>query len=306
VTGLQLTALLRRLGPWQGGGAAAVWPRGRGSAGGAAAGTSNGAADGAAGGAAEIRRRTLAATGSVAAAEETTQAWTALAADAQAAVLDLAGTMASAARQTDATTCGSAVLTVLAATGDPSLALWLVTGRLGSVRPPELVGAPPGALALLAIAPAERRFGAVQRVLKRRSTATALFGLPWPAALGTPPWGAARVARFPGVTFHHQPVDDTDRIHLMRVLDAVEQALAAGVPVPLYSGGDSSGGWATATPRHVVLAVGRGPGGLRVFEPGHGRLHTVSRRALAAGDTPQPGLGGWPHLAWVLLPYPAR
>ena len=300
MTGLQLTALLRRVGPWQGGGAAAVWPRGQGSGGAAAASASNGAVDGAA----EIRRRTLAATGSVAAAEETTQVWTTLAADAQAAVLDLAGTMASAARQTDATTCGSAVLTMLAATGDPSLALWLVTGRLGPVRPPELVGATPGALALLATVPAERRFAAVQRVLKRRSTATALFGLPWPAALGTPPWGAARVARFPGVAFHHQPVDDTDRVHLGRVLDAVELALAAGVPVPLYSGGDSSGGWATATPRHVVLAVGRGPGGLRVFEPGHGRLHTVSRRALATGGTPQPGLGGWPHLAWLLLPYP--
>lgn len=300
MTGLQLTALLRRLGPWQGGGTAAVWPQSRGSAGSAAASASNGAVDGAA----EIRRRTLAATGSVAAAEETTQVWTTLAADAQAAVLDPAGTMTSAARQTDATTCGSAVLTMLAATGDPSLALWLVTGRLGPVRPPELVGAPPGALALLATAPAERRFAAVQRVLKRRSTATALFGLPWPAALGTPPWGAARVARFPGVTFHHQPVDDTDQVHLRGVLDAVEQALAAGVPVPLYSGGDSSRGWATATPRHVVLAVGRRPGGLRVFEPGQGRLHTVSRRALAVGGTPQPGLGGWPHLAWVLLPFP--
>jgi len=300
VTGLQLTALLRRLGPWQGGGVAAVWPRAGGSAGDAFAGTADGAADGAA----EIRRRTLAATGSVAAAEETTRVWTALAADAQAAVLDPAGTMANAARQADATTCGSAVLTMLTAIGDPSLAVWLVTGTVGSVRPPELAGAPAGALTLLATAPAERRFAAVQRVLKRRSTATALFGLPWPAALGTPPWGAARVARFPGVTFHHQPVDDTDQVHLRRVLDAVEQALAAGVPVPLYSGGDSSGGWATAVPRHVVLAVGRGPGGLRVFEPGQGRLHTVSRRALATGGTPQPGLGGWPHLAWLLLPYP--
>ena len=296
MTGLQLTALLRRLGPWQGGGAAAVWPR----AGGSARAWTSGRPDGAA----EIRRRTLSATGSVAAAEEATRVWTALPADAQAAVLDPAGTMARAARQTDATTCGSAVLTMLAATGDPSLALWLVTGRLGSLRPPELVGAPPGALALLSTAPAERRFAAVQRVLKRRSTATALFGLPWPAALGTPPWGAARVARFPGVAFRHQPVDDTDQVHLGRVLDAVELALAAGVPVPLYSGGDSSGGWATAAPRHVVLAVGRGPGGLRVFEPGQGRLHTVSRRALAAGDAPQPGLGGWSHLAWVLLPYP--
>ena len=297
---MQLTALLRRLGPWQGDGAAAVWPPGRGSAGAGFAGAVDGTVDGTV----EIRRRTLAATGSVAAAGQTTQVWAALAADAQAAVLDPAGTMASAARQTDATTCGSAVLTMLAATGDPSLALWLVTGRLGPVRPPELAGAPPGALALLATAPAERRFAAVQRVLKRRSTATALFGLPWPAALGTPPWGAARVARFPGVTFHHRPVDDTDQVHLRRVLDAVEQALAAGVPVPLYSGGDSSGGWATAVPRHVVLAVGRGPGGLRVFEPGQGRLHTVSRRALATGGTPQPGLGGWPHLVWVLLPYP--
>lgn len=258
-------------------------------------------------GADEVRRRALAATGSPRAADDVVAAWRALTPMQQGAVLDPAGRLARVGRQTDATTCGSAVLAMLAATGDPSLAIWLVTGALpaGVPSPPEMVGAPQGALALLAGAPAERRFAALQRVLKRRSTERALLGLPWPGVFGTPPWGAARVARFPGVAYHHEPLDDTDRAVLSGVLDAVVEAATAGIPVPLYSGGDTARGLRTAAPRHVVLVVGSGARGLRVFEPGAGRVLTVSKAVLLAGGRPQPALGGWQHLTWVLQPHPA-
>lgn len=258
-------------------------------------------------GADEVRRRTLAATGSPRAADDVLAAWQALPPNQQGAVLDPPGRLARAGRQTDTTTCGSAVLAMLAATGDPSLAIWLVTGALpvGAPTPPEMVGAPQGALALLSGARAERRFAALQRVLKRRSTEHALFGLRWPGMFGTPPWGAARVARFPGVAYHHQPLDDTDRVGLAGVLHAVTEAATAGIPVPLYSGGDTARGLRTAVPRHVVLVVGTGPHGLRVFEPGSGRVMTVSTTDLLAGDRPLPALGGWQHLTWVLTPHPA-
>ena len=139
----------------------------------------------------------------------------------------------AAARQTDGTTCGSSVLAMLAAAGDPTLAYWLVTGRtLAGYRPPELDGAGDAA------GPAVR-FGDLQEALKGRTNARAVLGLlRWPRALGTPPWGAARVARFPGVTYRSVLVDDTRTGEVAVVLARAGRALDRGVPVPLYAGGD--------------------------------------------------------------------
>ncbi len=236
----------------------------------------------------------------------------------------------AAARQVDGTTCGAAVLGVLAAAGDPVLAAWLVTGRLpDGVVPPELAGldlpeppdpADPGApawfrspddrLAHADARPAEAaaaRWGLLQAALHRRSTARAVAGLlPWPRALGTPPWGAARVARFPGVTYRAVPVDDTRADEVRDLLARVDDALDRGVPVPLYSGGDLSGGLAAAVPRHVVLAVGRTDDGYAVYEPGAGAVLPLPRAALLDPRGPVPALGHWTHLAWALLPVPAR
>jgi hypothetical protein len=224
---------------------------------------------------------------------------------AAARVLATARRLAADARQQDGTTCGSAALTLLAALGDPALEHWLTTGSLaGATLPPELVAAPSSALGRLADAPAAARFGAVHRVLKRRTSAGALLGLPWPGALGTPPWGAAREARYPGVRWTHRPLDDTDRRGAADELDRVVAWVSAGVPVLLYSGGDGGQGLAAALPRHVVLAVGADDGALEVFEPGRGAVVRARVPDLLAGDRPQPALGGWRHLAWVVLPVP--
>ena len=236
----------------------------------------------------------------------------------------------AAARQVDGTTCGAAVLALLAAAGDPRLALWLVTGRLpdGPV-PPELDGlelpdppapdhpdAPtwfrtPDGRVVHASATGEEaaaaRWGLLQAALHRGSTARALGGLlPWPRSLGTPPWGAARLARFPGVAYRAVLVDDTRTDEVDDLLARVDAALDRGVPVPLYSGGDLGGGLGAAVPRHVVLAVGRTGDGYRVYEPGAGRVLPVPRSVLRSPDGPVPGLGHWTHLAWALLPVPRR
>ncbi|KGM09796.1 hypothetical protein, partial [Cellulomonas carbonis] len=211
--------------------------------------------------------------------------------------------LARGLRQADGTTCGSAVLTMLAACGDDGLVTWLATGHVPDVRPPELRDAPESALRRLAGARVEDRAAVLQRILKRRTNARAALGLPWPESLGTPPWGAARVARFPGVRYAHLPVDDTDRSHLDRVLGTVRAWLAAGVPVPLYTGGDTARGWSTAVPRHVVLAVADRPdGGLDVWEPSRGRVVPTEPEALAGRAGPHPGLGGWEHVVWAVLP----
>lgn len=254
--------------------------------------------------AAPVLERALAATGSVPAVEQLARRWAVLTPPERAAVADPVRAMARAGRQTDPTTCGSASLTMLAAAGDPLLALWLGTGWVSPVgRPPELAGAGAARLEDLAHAPAEHRFAVLQRVLKHRTNARSVLGMPWPARLGTPPWGAAREARFPGVRYVDRMLDDTDRTDLAAVLGAVRDAVGRGVPVPLYAGGDSARGWATALPRHVVLAVGANPDGLVVWEPSAGRLAPLRTADLLGGRAaPAAALGGWNHLVWAVLP----
>ncbi|WP_407344294.1 hypothetical protein [Pengzhenrongella phosphoraccumulans] len=196
------------------------------------------------------------------------------------------------ARQTDATTCGSAVLTMLAAAGDPLLALWLVTGRAAVGGVPREVRA---------LSDADRaapdvagRFGAVQRAVKILSNRSAVGPFPWPAGLGTPPRGAARAARFPGAAFRSVLIDDTQTTTLRALLSRAERSLAAGVGVPLFTGGDLGGGLAAAFPRHVVLLT-PGPdqasldaGRYTVYEPSSGSVHEISRAELLAPDGPAP------------------
>ncbi|MCO7272855.1 MULTISPECIES: hypothetical protein [Cellulosimicrobium] len=210
------------------------------------------------------------------------------------------------ARQTDATTCGSAVLGLLAAAGDPVLALWLVTG----LRPGDDGG--PGGRPR---AGGASRFGELQRVLKRRTNRAALGPLPWPASLGTPPWGAARTARHADVRYVERVVaGDPDDDPVVR---AALAAAARGVPVPLFTGGDLALGVATAVPRHVVLLTDADDGTdadararrCRVYEPSSGTVHDLDAAALLDGArSPEVrrALGGWPHLCWALLPAVGR
>ncbi|MFC4554279.1 hypothetical protein [Georgenia faecalis] len=214
----------------------------------------------------------------------------------------------AAARQVDGTTCGSAVLVMLAAAGDPALAAWLETGALPAGPaglPPELPAEPEGL-------DAAGRFAAAQHRVKEATARRALGPLPWPRALGTPPWTAARAARFPGVRYRVRPVDDgAAGVH--GVLAAVLHATRRGLPVPLYTGGDARSGLGAAVPRHVVLAVPPPPEArhrdsavLDVYEPSGGAVHRVPLAALVGRTRPHPALGGWTHVCVALLPVPTR
>ncbi len=247
-------------------------------------------------------RRALAATGEPRAADALAHAWDELTAAERAAVLHPVTALGRDARQATGRTCGPAVLTMLAAQGDPHLALWLASGRLVSpVRPPELVGAPDEVLSRLRGLPARARFAVLHRVVHHRATVRAVGGLAWPRALGTPPWALARSARYLGVRFGHTVVDDTDPRGLEAVLARVAAAIGAGIPVPLLTGGDTARGWSTAVPRHVVLAVGARDGGLDVWEPARGAVVRADAEALRGGRA-HPAFGGWQHLTWVVLP----
>ncbi|GAA1712232.1 hypothetical protein GCM10009809_05550 [Isoptericola hypogeus] len=201
---------------------------------------------------------------------------------------DGAGGTGPPARQVDERTCGAAVLTMLLLAGDPRRAL-------------EVARWPAG--------PAEA-FAEMQRTFHARTT-RGVAGLPtWPAAFGTPPWGAAGAARYGPVRYAHRVVGGRTRA---RVLDAALAAAGAGVPVPLYTGGDLGRGVTTAVPRHVVLLSAVRDGVATLYEPSSAKLHAVPASALVA---PQPAprdrgalvaaFGGWPHVVWALLPRDAR
>lgn len=180
--------------------------------------------------------------------------------------------------QVDPYSCGALTLLMLEATGDPDLAVRLDTE--------------PGLVDQL------------QRDYRQRGQKRGIGPFPWPAALGIPPWTLAREARFPGVTYRPVPVDDAT-VKGRNVLAAVWNATRAGIPVPLYTGGNMSGGLARAVPRHVILAVPHGnEASLRLFDPGSGALYTVPLADLAGRTTPHPALGNWTHIVWALLPLP--
>lgn len=299
---LQLTSLLRRLGL---GGVVATWDGAPEDVPAAPRVTQPVLED--------VVRRAAAAGAPAAVCDELRTLWPSLDARAQAQVgaplrpaagSDVLRWGTAAARQTDRTTCGSAVLTMLAAQGDPLLALWLAVGQTcGGYRPQELRGVdlepPPGQDPDAA---ASARFGAVQQAMQRRSNRGALVGLPWPTALGTPPWGAAAVARFPGVAFRSVLVDDSRTGEISAVLSRALRALEVGIPVPLYAGGDLGSGIVTALPRHVVLLTRRDGDQVAVYEPSQARVHQVTVDELIDPHGPTPALGGWSHVDWALLP----
>jgi hypothetical protein len=127
--------------------------------------------------------------------------------------------------------------------------------------------------------------------LHRRLTSTHSlrdrFQLPWPRVLGTPPWAVANaLTAFTGervATVHTRPRPTVG----YEVL--AEQARTR--PVAVYLGSR----W---LPRHVVLAfAATADGAVRLFDPAHGRLHSVPRDRWVAHDV---RVAGWTH-SWFVV-----
>jgi hypothetical protein len=131
------------------------------------------------------------------------------------------------------------------------------------------------------------RFRAEVLAMHRRVTGLVDDGhlqVPWPRALGTPPWAIAR------------QLGDRDvrwiRTSPARGYDAIVAATRDRRPVPVYVGT----AW---LPRHVVLALGEKGDRLRFFEPASGRLIDVGREEFRRARL---GLAGWDHAWWAVLP----
>lgn len=183
--------------------------------------------------------------------------------------------------QVDETTCGAAVLLMLDASANPTLARELDENP-DKIREYQL---------------------AIHKRVRRR----AIGPFTWPKRYGTPPWTLARQAHFPGVSYGARAVNDRTE-QGRNILKAVWHANAAGIPVPLYTGGNLGQGCDRAIPRHVVLAVPPAhPTQARrlfIYEPSAGMLHDVPLDDLADRTTPHSALGNWTHIVWAILPRP--
>jgi hypothetical protein len=131
-------------------------------------------------------------------------------------------------------------------------------------------------------------------VLHRQLTAPVSFGrfqLPWPRALGTPPWAVARaMSSYTGLPYRTRVVRLGSR---SSDFAAVQEAVSAGHPCPLYVGS----AW---LPRHVVLAVGSSDAGVQVYNPGRGAIAELTRVAFT--DGPLTNFGSWTTPWFAVVP----
>jgi hypothetical protein len=187
--------------------------------------------------------------------------------------------------QPDQRSCGAAVLVVARMLLDPAYAELVATGRH------------PGTGVSLPGDVAARFRYEVLGMHHRVTGAVDVSGrvqLPWPQALGTPPWAVARQlsgtgrAALPAVPHATHLV----RGDLDGLFDHLADITATRRPVPVYVGNRLS-------PRHVVLALGTVDGRLRCYEPSLGLLVDVDRAAFTSGRL---RLAGWDRPWFVVTP----
>lgn len=190
--------------------------------------------------------------------------------------------------QQSSVSCGAACLTVARMMIDPAFTAWITEGVAG-----------PG-IATDPRRPNER-FAEHERAVLARTNGVRPRGLtwqvPWPTALGTPPWGALgeleHGAAAPGT---HYQIGVLRGLTGRRLREGVEHVLARvepGAPALLYVGNE-------LLPRHVVLAFAdeQRPQ-VRLYDPGDGRAGLPGLTALERG---QFAMSGW-STPWLAV-YP--
>ena len=197
----------------------------------------------------------------------------------------------AAPRQQSPTTCGSASLTVARMLADPWFARWI---RLGLARDAGEDAEPVPALDVTA----SERFAAYEQVVVGRTNG--LFGgagrlqLPWPRALGTPPWGARHElelgASDPGADYRTSWTRFRGPEHRAATYRVLRERAGEGRPALLYVG-------SLWLPRHVVLVLSGRGAALDVYEPASGQVLSVTKDRFVAGRV---GLAGW-NLPWAVI-----
>jgi hypothetical protein len=186
--------------------------------------------------------------------------------------------------QQTATTCGSASLTIARMLVNPAFAAWIRDGIRKDAREGDLPDTGTEA----------QRFAAYEQVVAARTNSLVGAGrrlqLPWPRALGTPPWGALNElelgASDPEADYEVAWFRQRGREGLAHTYADLRARVRAGRPALLYVGS----AWA---PRHVVLVMpASGVQELDVYEPSVGRVVDLPQHAFVEKRLQ---VGGWNH-----------
>ncbi|GAB96834.1 hypothetical protein BJY21_003940 [Kineosphaera limosa] len=191
-------------------------------------------------------------------------------------------------QQQSSVSCGAACLTVARMMIDPALTTWITQGRRG-----------PG-LDVDGRSPNER-FAEQERAVLSRTNALRPRGLgwqvPWPIALGTPPWGALAElehgAAAPGTSYEIGMLRGLSGATLRRGVEHVMHRVQPGAPALLYVGN-------ATLPRHVLLLyVNEQHPEPALYDPDDGGARAVPLVALERGTF---SAGGW-NTPWLVV-YP--
>ena len=202
--------------------------------------------------------------------------------------------------QQSSVTCGSASLTVARMLASPEFGQWIVNGIDPQGGPTDSRSEP-------------ERFAEHEREVMNRTNGIRAAGgklnVPWPRALGTPPWGAEKELEFgaarPGAAYAMRLVrlGSSDALH--DVHRDLVRLVREGLPALLYIGN----AWA---PRHVTLVLaggggdgsgggvgdgGSGGGGLDVYDPATGSVTELAPERFASRTL---GIAGW-NVPWITV-----
>lgn len=191
--------------------------------------------------------------------------------------------LGSGLTQPDARSCGAAVLVFSRMLHDAGYAQLVATGRH-----PVTGWTIPG--------DTHERFQSETLAMHRRATRVITVSerlqMPWPRALGTPPWALAaqmsgRHGSGLGGEYVVRPAPMWDRGD---IFTDVVKALAADHTVPIVVGDR----W---LPRHVVLALVGTSDFMRVYDPATGGVRTITRQEFTSALLP---FGRW-HRCWATI-----
>lgn len=208
--------------------------------------------------------------------------------------------------QSSPTSCGAACLVLARMLIDPEFAEWIVGERVdteGVLHAVDDLDAPDAQEAARRAARARDgqviRWEAAQAEVVRRTNAIGrypgLLQAPWPANLGTPPWGARaeleRSCSAPGVSYEVRMVRFLSDAALGAAFDGTVARVGVGRPVLCYVGND-------LMPRHIVLWLRPEPDApVLQYDPARGVL-TRPDRAAFVGQRMESA--GW-DMPWLVL-----
>lgn len=168
----------------------------------------------------------------------------------------------------------------------PEFAAWIVNGINAKGGPPDSRSE-------------SERFAEHEREVMDRTNGIHAAGgrlnIPWPGAMGTPPWGAEKELEYgaarPGAAYRMRLVRLGSIGALREAYGELVSLVHEGLPALLYIGNSLS-------PRHVTLVLpGEGGAQLDVYDPATGSVTDLAPDRFAGRTL---GIAGW-NVPWITV-----